>query len=395
MQHSVPGRSLLALGMVALVGACTADENLQGQETGPCLDGQCLEGLQCLSDLCVDPDDPGPDGTETSSEASTTRASGSNTSTQGSTSNPDTGPGGSTDDPAGATTDPSDESSGGSVSCGSLDVLLVVDNSASMASKQARFRSALPEFFDDLVAVTGSDQHHVMVVDTDAWVFEGCVSVCALIGSCFPMAADQYVCGETLPMECEDVLGAGVSFPRGSDAANEDCGLPDGQRYANLGDADAREQIECAAQVGTGSTTDPELPMEAMLAAVGAVGRADDCNAGFARDGVPLVVVFITDEEESTEDSMVTPRVWHDSLVAARGGDASAIAVLGLIGDTGEEDAVCPPLDVTPDGAEASPRLAQFITSFAQRGVRGSVCADEYGQSFAELTAVVETLCEP
>jgi hypothetical protein len=53
--------------------------------------------------------------------------------------------------------------------------------------------------------------------------------------------------------------------------------------------------------------------------------------------------------------------------------------VLGLFGDQDKPNFICPPFD--PDaasGAEPSPRLRQFVDSFGERGVAGSVCADSY-----------------
>lgn len=47
-------RGLLLMGLAA---ACSdAPAAREGVETGPCLQGQCFDGLQCLSDLCVQPD---------------------------------------------------------------------------------------------------------------------------------------------------------------------------------------------------------------------------------------------------------------------------------------------------------------------------------------------------
>ena len=59
-------------------------------------------------------------------------------------------------------------------------------------------------------------------------------------------------------------------------------------------------------------------------------------------------------------------------LLANKGGDPNAVAVLGLFGDGDLVNGECPPL--TDDvGAEPSPRLRAFVELFGDRGVAGSV----------------------
>ncbi len=53
---------------VLLLVACSTPSGVEaGFETGPCVEGLCFDGLECLSDLCVEPssaddDDRGPGG---------------------------------------------------------------------------------------------------------------------------------------------------------------------------------------------------------------------------------------------------------------------------------------------------------------------------------------------
>ncbi len=363
-----PIAGLLLLGCGAPQGT--------GAETQGCQDGQCLGGLMCLSDLCVDPQwEPDASTGEFPPDSESPTSTASPSGSDGSSEADET-------DQGSSSSEPSDR-------CGSVDVLLLIDNSASMQAKQERFQAALPVFFDALETATGTASHHVMVIDTDAWPFEGCEeAICPFLGGCWSVWPD-YVCGATTALACEDVLGAGVTHPRGTDAANTDCAFG-GQRFAELGDDGARERIACATRVGISGG--PEVPMQAMLAAVEATGDAGDCNAGFARTERPLVVVFATDEEDGPEDSQWIPTQWHERLIGSR--DAP-VFVLGLVGDHHQPSSPCAS-DVPDDpfGAEPSPRLWEFVERFGSHGVLASVCAADYGPAVEAIAGVVGDSCE-
>jgi hypothetical protein len=67
--------------------------------------------------------------------------------------------------------------------------------------------------------------------------------------------------------------------------------------------------------------------------------------------------------------------------------------VLGLFGDGDLPTGVCPPL--TDDtGAEPSPRLRAFVDLFGDRGVAGSVCADDYIPFFLDAADIVDFTCD-
>jgi hypothetical protein len=380
--------------LFATVACVEPSEVEAGRETGACLEGECFDGLECLSNLCVGPDaDPGDtesDPMTTSSPSSTagsTSPTASTTATTNDTSDQTSGDPESTGDPTDDTA-PVDWGS-----CEQLDLLFVIDNSASMFDEQGALAAAAPDFLTELVARSGSSDHHVMVVDSDAWPFSGCETLCQFGGTC--TAWEDYVCGETQPLQCEDVLGAGVTHPRGIDSSNSACGFDGDARWLSLDEPDVASRFVCAATVGTASMSDPEVPMEAMVTAVNPVagGAAAECNAGFLRDDAPLVVVFVTDEDDAQGDSSGTPEGWKQGLAAAKGGAAARIAVLGLFGDNDRPSAICEPL-VDSAGAESSERLREFVALFGDRGLRSSVCADHYGDAFADLLDVLDSMCQ-
>lgn len=264
--------------------------------------------------------------------------------------------------------------------CTKIDFLFVVDNSASMSGEQDNLVASFDGFVATMMATLENvKDYHVMVVDSDAWVFAGCEFECDVFEDCAPNY--EYECGVTQPLECEDVLGAGVVYPRGSATAGKACGFTEGQRYLESSDPDFVSKFECAAKVGTGSTKEPELMMNALTAAVASAGEAATCNAGFLRDDAILVVTFITDEDDNQGDgSEGTPASWRSALVSTKNDDPEAIVMLGLFGNDG-----C---------AEKSERLEEFAASFGDHGFTGSICADSYDAFFDDAVAIIEGTCD-
>ncbi len=281
--------------------------------------------------------------------------------------------------------------------CRKVDFLFVIDNSGSMSDEQQNLIASFPTFISTIQQeLEEAQDYHIMVIDTDAYVFAGCELICSFPPGWCPMALDEYTCGVTKPEQCEDVLGAGVVDPKGTSSSGPACDFSSGGRYMDVSEPDLAAAFACAAQVGTGSTDDPEKPMQAMVNAVAPNGPSADCNLGFLRSDAILVVTFITDEDDNQGDgSLGTPEGWKASLVAAKKGDPSALAVLGLFGDGDKPDAICPPFN--PDnstGAEPSWRLRMFIDSFGERGVAGSVCAPSYEEFFKKAVGIIDTTCD-
>jgi hypothetical protein len=299
--------------------------------------------------------------------------------------------------------------------CDKVDFLFVVDNSGSMADEQQALIDSFPQFItaiDDRIGA--SHDFQVMVVDVDAWVFGECpeacdeAAVCDANASCgvteacgFPCALRDlceegaFACNQTQPESCEDVLGAGVVHPRGRGASATDCDFATGARYMDAGEPDLAGAFACAAKVGTGSSADTEQPMDAMVRALGQDPAAAACNAGFLRDDAILVVTFITDEDDDPTDSTGSPQGWFQALADAKHGDDHAVVVLGLFGANDRPDGICTPLSHDfATGAEAAPRLREFVDMWGPRGHIGSVCAEDYAPFFASAVDSIGQACE-
>jgi hypothetical protein len=302
--------------------------------------------------------------------------------------------------------------------CDKVDFLFIIDNSGSMGDEQGNLINSFPGFIDTIEATLDEAQdYHIMVLDVDAYIYEQCQQACdnappecIVDGICSVMAGPACVfpcflgsvcgidggfqCGVTQPEECEDVLGAGVTHPRGQGSSNTDCSFATGMRYMDSNEPDLSATFECAAQVGVSSYAGTERPMEAMVQAITGGTEADTCNTGFLRDDAILVVTFITDENDNVGDSAGTPAGWRQALISAKNGDENALVVLGLFGDNDQPGGFCQDLADGTDGAEAAPRLREFVDSFGDKGFYGSVCAPSYDEFFQSAVELIDVTCE-
>jgi hypothetical protein len=311
-----------------------------------------------------------------------------------------------TDDPNTGVDPDGDDESG----CDKVDFLFVIDNSGSMGEFQDNLVANFPGFIDTIQGTLDEAQdYHIMVVDTDPTppidcpalceqaATDGCLdaaNTCPLINPdpmgnpfCTFTCATMLECSTTpgacnAPVEPEacEIMGAGVTYPRGSDASNIDCNFSSGQRYMDATEPDLHAAFSCAAKVGTAASGASEQPMGAMVRAVTPTEPAFACNEGFIRDDAILVVTFITDEDDDAGDGSDGEVVgWRSALVTAKGGNEDAVVVLGLFGGGG-----C---------GEDSLRLTQFVDSWEDRGLQGSVCGDYQG-FFQQAVDLIDTTCD-
>jgi hypothetical protein len=260
----------------------------------------------------------------------------------------------------------------GAEGCTQVDFLFVIDSSVSMEGEQAALTAAFPAFLATIADTLPTDDYQIMVVDTDA--ASRCSPAKCTHETC--QAAGQHVCMDIFEA-CDTTLGAGVVHPAGEFTANKVCDFEPGQRYLAGSDPQLHASFKCAAEVGTAG--DPkERPMDAMVAAVAAeLQGPGGCNDGFLRDEAILVVTFISDDE-NVED-LNTAQQTHDALVAAKGGDADRIVMLGLI----------PGVGCGPGGLH----WAQLIGLFGTHGIQGEVCSPDYNGFFQDAVTTILDAC--
>ncbi len=285
--------------------------------------------------------------------------------------------------------------------CTKVDFLFVVDNSVSMTDEQVNLITSFPNFIATIEETLPAQDFHILVTDMDGedkWgdKYDKCWDSCLdppPSGMCTMGTLGLIACDDLPnpgPTECDQTLGSGRVYD--STIPPQYCPFADGARYLADSQAALSDTFACAASMGAWGGG--EAAMSAMIAASSAELNAPGaCNEGFLRDDAVLVVTIITDEEDF-EDSPGDPASWKAELLANKGGNETAVVVLGLVGDTGEPGAVCPP-DSEPGGvgAEASPRLRAFVESFGGRGFLGSVCEPDYGPFFDQAVAVIDSAC--
>jgi len=241
------------------------------------------------------------------------------------------------------------------VQCTTLDILVVVDNSDTMAEEQAKLTQALPQFIasvqSQLPDVMGSI--HVGVLATDSPLFVTATPA----ATCTPYAsgANWLAAGETLATE-----------------------------------------LACATSLGVAGDPD-ERPMQMTIEALspeqlGTEGFHD----GFLREAGPLVIVLVTDEEDDLEPetewgSEGDPADWVTAIAASKGGWVQDVVVLSLVGH--DKPNACPEYQWNGvDGAELAPRLIEFTESFPRHAV-GDPCAMEYTTFLNAAAAQVVEAC--
>lgn len=329
--------------------------------------------------------------TTSSSGSSTGSSLESSTSSSGDTAASSSAPGTTT---VGEPDLPSFETLGPAKGCGKIDILFAINNGGSIDGSTAlmgstsdalRIRNGTAAFLDAMQEQAAEYDLHVMVVkgDPDWRGYWGYSSCCVPDKPCddygpFPCDPNpDYV------TDCDYELGAGVRYPVGFMASNQDCGLAGGHRYLSEEQVDFAAGFECILNVGqTGGT---QQYLAAMVKAVGpALNAPDGCNAGFLRPDAMLVVVVLADYPD--DDSPGTPDGLAASLIAAKKGYTDGIVVVGILGTVQPE-----PLD-DDCGDFPGDRTRKFVEGFPNHAL-GSFCDPDIGANLVEAIEVIQTAC--
>jgi hypothetical protein len=255
--------------------------------------------------------------------------------------------------------------------CRAVDFLFVVDNSLSMTDEQDNLVQSFGGFMQVVQSTLDAQDYHIMAIDTDD---RGIGIGGSPVG---PFVS---------PASCNGAFGAG----RNQSVVGQECGVDGGAAFMTVAQDNLADTFACVARVGTFGDI-AEQPMTALLSAVTPpLAASGGCNEGFLRDEAILVVTFITDEDDTRSPG--DPSDWRERLLQAKGGDESALVVLGLVGDSNLVD----PLmggPCLPPAAAPAPRLQQFVDSL-RHGSLGSVCADDYSPFLARAVGEIENACD-
>jgi hypothetical protein len=260
--------------------------------------------------------------------------------------------------------------------CGNVDILFVIDDSASMADNQQSLIASFAGFIEGIQErLAFADSYHVGIVTTDNYGFNetGCTNIGDLVTQTGGDNSSQSVC---------------TPFASGA-------------RYLDQNEPDLAGKFACAAHVGTYGSDD-EMAARAMLNALKpAVNGPGGCNEGFSRLDSLLVIVIITDEDDvpepygcdpddpwnnpcDTTGSGGTPDDWYAEVLTHKANIPENIVVLTLLGQTLDNDC----------GAVVAAKLIGFTNRFGANGYTGDVCADSYDEFFTATLPIIDEACE-
>jgi len=267
---------------------------------------------------------------------------------------------------------------------GKVDFLFVLSNQETMEPHAEQMKAALPAFIDTIRTRFADFDNQIMVTDANGIWGAG---LCADCEDTCESGPPGYPCLWWSELEeCDNVEGAGVTFPVGWGAPNKRCEVAGGNRYMLASDPTPEETFLCLASVGYSGGTN--APVEVMLKAVSdELTGPQGCNAGFLRDDALLVVVIIADTGEL---SAGTPAEWKSALLQAKGDDPDAVVLLAITTDIDLEEHLC--LVWQDTDPETNP-LRTFV-GLLPHALIGSICEPTWGPFLEQAADLVLEQCE-
>lgn len=257
-----------------------------------------------------------------------------------------------------------DDGMGMADTCQKVDVLYVIDNSPSMYEEQQTLIANFDAFTADMqAALVDVDSYHIGVVTSDNYVNEGFLDDSTdVVNASFP--------------ECRVLGGLVVEAQQGSCKP-----FAAGDNW--ITEADVLEaKFGCIANVGEDGDSDERMGT-ALVNALTLGSQPGGCNGGFVRSDALLIVVLLTDENDSSDTS---PQDWYDSLVAIKGSETN-IVMLSLSWDSSEFN--CESSLSESDGYT----IVEFTEMFTNHAA-GNICDSDYSGFFANAIPTIDSACE-
>lgn len=248
--------------------------------------------------------------------------------------------------------------------CAKVDVLYVIDNSPSMYEEQQTLIDNFDAFVSDMqLALADVTSYHIGVITSDNYMNEG-----FLDDSSPTVNADQ--------PDCRLLGGLVVQAQQGTCTP-----FVGGDNYLTEQDVLAAE-FGCIANVGEDGDSDERMG-HALMNAVTAGRMSTGCNRNFIRDDALLIVVMLTDENDSSDPD---EQEWFDTLVAAKGTEEN-IVMLSLIWDSSWAN--CESSLSESDGYQ----IEDFTQMFTNHAV-GNICDSSYAGFFQNAIPTISGACE-
>ncbi|MCA9693678.1 MAG: VWA domain-containing protein [Myxococcales bacterium] len=371
------GLSLAGALSVGLIAGCFTGTYLEGKS---CSDhSECGPQLDCINGFCggVMPGTTEAPGTD--SDTSTTDATASGSESESETSTTTDEP---TTDTTTATTETettdstltdtsttdTTETTGPSCSCEALDILVVIDQSASMEDYEDKVIAVFFELVQVLEdALADICDYHIGF--TFASEIGHNPNPCKVLGSLLTRNADQdcaaeLMAGRPYVTQDDDVIAALFCLAMAGSTKIE------GEDNARIGDV-LRLSVS------------PEF------------NAPDGCNDGFFRPEAPLVTLIISDVDDDLKGSLDgygsqdDPGTWYADIFMANNFNSEGLTIAALIGPE-EEQMGC--------GAGPTPRLHEFLGYFVNKNVlTANICDDEMtltDEFVASIGGLFSAACE-
>ncbi|MEZ4255815.1 MAG: hypothetical protein R3A78_08865 [Polyangiales bacterium] len=267
--------------------------------------------------------------------------------------------------------------------CNKMDILFVVDDSASMGEEQANLAANFPKFAADL---NNYRTENGQPLDYQLGITTTGVSVTHVLPSIIP----------GFPGTQEQFTGTD-----GRLVQSTSCGMSG--RFVSSSESNADEVFACAAQVGINDREAAEMPLRAVELAV--QDRMNDgTNSGFLREDALFAVVILTDEDDCSKMGSEV------QFSATTGPDCSSnlfpadhlVGVLDKV--TGDRKRWAATVIAGPAGSSecqsefglATPgnRLQSFVTAAGSNAVFSSICDGDLSASLVQALNVFNDACQ-
>jgi len=267
-----------------------------------------------------------------------------------------------------------------------IDLLFISSPSSDTVDSVYNSYSGILAVIQDVFA--DFDLHVMFADEDDRWSSPSCLKgMCPEEGGCLAEGYEDFPCwvyyDDDELTECDHKIGAGITFPAGSQATNKRCELLEGQRYINGDDPLFAERFECLFHVGL-SVNSADGARWAMGEAVSPTAQAK-CNAGFLREDALLLAVIMAPNDLGPYNSHVHAM----RVLEAKNSDPDMVVALGISKDWNAiPNAVC---EFEKDEIPAS---LYYWTKKFEHSVFGSICAPSLVPFFVEATTMAAQLCD-
>jgi hypothetical protein len=251
---------------------------------------------------------------------------------------------------------PGDASGDGEERLCTIDLVFAVDNSGSMQEEIRDFRENVwPDLADALIDVSGG---------AGGEPFRA-----AVIDAC-PDPASFHTRGES-----------------------GECDFESGEVWMESDSSDLQGEFQCVGDIWDGDRTctgdnDDEQPASAAAESLSSPWTdSDGPNHGFVRSGALLIVIAITDEDETPVPDATAEEIF-DRIVAVKGGDPKKVVFLAI----GGASDCTGPYGSADDAVMLQEVTDQFIAE--ERGIFWDLCEGELADGLTDAMTVIDVACE-